>query len=209
MSGYLLSTDTNYSVEANAQSILTDESVREVAEKMVHPGHLDVNFLWHVGERTHGARFLQTIWPGRRFRSLSLDVDEFAFFPNPGDIRFDSVESKAFQSFKLALTEVVKHLDPIVGIVDFEADLLCEAPKLNLPLVSWGNYLPWSILNRWRPGDVANLLETVDLAIEIDDVGLLFYIFPLAANQAWTGRHIQIQELYDNNSVLSVLGPDE
>ena len=151
------------------------------------------------------AQILKFVWPECRLWSIVLDVDDTAFFPKPGDILSHSLSTATFLSLESAIIEIVKHLKPSIGFVDCELNLFCEKPTGPLALVHWGNYLPWSVLNTWRPQDVSTLLETVDYVTRLDDLGLLFFIRPLKLNQAWTEKHERIQQLYDDYGVHNQL----
>ena len=206
--GYILSTQTNFSAKANVQNNSTEEDLRVAAEKLTVPGTIFVDFRWHVDEKIYDARIYQVCNPDSGFMRFSFHVNETVFFHKANNFVFDSIEDRAFEKFKLALIEIVKHADPVIGIVEYDSDLICESPQY-LPLVGWGNYLPWSILKRWRPSDSATLLETADEIINVDDFGLFFFIFPLMSIPPWTEKHEQIQELYAKYAVLSLLGPND
>jgi len=182
-----------------------------------HPGYVDVDFLWRVGERRYEARFLQWIRPDGKFSSFSFLVCEIAFCPTGEEMTFESTESKVFQSFRPGIIEVIRHLAPTIGFADYSVDYeeayYCEGPRDERDVVlRRGNYLPWSILNRWNSGDMATLLEAADIATEIEGRGLLFFCFPLMDPLGWTGSYIhrlmRIRELYDRNSVWSMSGSD-
>ncbi len=210
---YIQADDTNYFIEANAQRVLTEGMAREAAEKMVHPGYATVDLLWRVGERTYEAMFIQWIRPNERFWRCSFYVDEYAFFSTSGSLKFESTASEVFHSFRSGIVEVVRHLAPAIGFADYEVDYYCEGPRDDRGVgLRWGNYLSWSILNRWSPGDMATLLEEADITTEIADRGLLFFFFPFLNPFVWSKSYIhrlmQIRELYDRNSVWSVFGGD-
>ena len=209
MNSYIQAEDTNYLIEANAQRVLTEELAWEAAEKMVHPGSAVVDFLWRVGERTCKAGFIQWIRPDERFWRCTFYVRGTVFFPTGRELTFESTECEVFQSFRSGIVEVVRHLEPAIGFVDCEVDYFCEVPKDDRDVVlRWGNYLSWSILNRWNPGDMATLLEEADITAEIADRGLLFFLFPFMNPRGWTESYAQrlgrIRELYDRNSVWSM-----
>lgn len=106
-----------------------------------------------------------------------LLVKLFSFLPLR-ELTFDSPESKVFQSFRSGIIEVIRHLAPTIGFVDYEEDYYCEGPRDKSDVVlRWGTYLTWSILSSWSLGDVATLLEAADITTEIVDRGLpLFFL---------------------------------
>ena len=196
MSGWSAPTETDYSSTGYLYDHWDVEAAREVAEKLTIPGHQDIELQWRIEQRTYKTSILKLVFPGCRLWRISLDVDDTAFFPKRDDIRFYSLSTATFMSFESAIIEMVKHLKPSIGVVDREADVICEKPTGHWALVHWGNYLPWSVLNTWRPQDVSTLLEAVDYVTRLDDLGLLFFIRPLAANQAWTEKHEKVHQLY-------------
>lgn len=139
MNSYIQAEDTNCLIEANEQRVLTEELAREAAEKMVHPGHVTVDFLWRVGERTYEASFMLWIRPNERFWRCTFYVGYTAFFPTERELTFESTESKVFQSFRSGIVEVIRHLEPTIGFVGCEEDYFCEGPRDDRDLVlSWG-----------------------------------------------------------------------
>lgn len=213
MNSYIQAEDTNCLIEANELRVLTEELAREVAEKMVHPGHVDIDFLRRADGQTHEARLIPFMWPDKRFWMCSFCVDEAAFFPTSRDLTFESTESEVFQSFRSGIIEVERHLEPTIAFVDYEEEYSCAGPKVDRDVVlRRGNYLPRSILNRWSPGDVATLLDEADIATEIAERGLQFFFFPSLYPYGWTDRYshrlMRIREFYDRNSVWSMFGSD-
>ncbi len=205
MSGWAAPTETDYSSTGHLYDHWDEEKGREVAEKLTIPGSQSIDLQWKTEQRTYMAQILKFVWPECRLWRIFLDVDETAFFPKPGDTRFYSLATATFLSLESAIIEMVKHLKPAIGVVDYEVDVLCEKTTGPLALVYWGNYLPWSVLNTWRPQDVSTLLETVDYVTRLDDLGLLFFIRPLKLNQAHKEKHERNQQLYDDYGVHNQL----
>jgi hypothetical protein len=158
---------------------------------------------WHIHRQIYEARIMQ-IWHPPDPIDISLDVADEAFFGGYGQIEYtpsDPTDNTLFQGYKQLVVAMIQALNPAVGLIDFEMDIICFVIENKEFATHWGTYLSASTLERWAPNDLDLLRQTVDEAIWIDERGLLTFIHPLAYNQAWTDKHIEVQQLLDRNPI--------
>lgn len=171
---------------------------QQPAARLAAPGFARIALSWRVEGRQVQAGL--EAWHGlsdSRGR-ISFNVGEAAFLE--GAIEFaPGAKDHVFSAFKQIVVELVAHIRPLIGAIDYEADLLCETLSQTRSLVSWGNFFSRAWLEWWSAEDVQTLCHAVDEWLEVDDLGVLTFIHPLAANQAWTARHQQVDALLRRN----------
>lgn len=69
----------------------------------------------------------------------------------PGDkIVYSPIGDPKFLLFKDILSQLITGLNPTIGVIDYEADLICSELKTGFKgtIASWGNYFPLKWINR-------------------------------------------------------------
>jgi hypothetical protein len=97
---------------------------------------------------------------------------------------------------------VIRYVDPEIGIIDYEAELLCSELHTT-PLADWGNYFPKRFLKLLSSKERKLLPQVVDEFLQIDNLGVLTFIHPLMANQAWSDRHAKLDKLISPHLIKS------
>ncbi len=172
-----------------------------LAELLARPGYRIIKITLQTGEGACGARLLQIWGSGFPKRRISFDVEEGIFLPGR-TVSFTPRSNAVFGRFKQILTRIAVHLQPTSGVIDYDADFLCDelsTARACRSFVHWGNYYSHALLRHWPREAVAKLLAMVDEFTVIDDLGVLTFLHPLAANQAWTSRHENVLALLIEN----------
>lgn len=159
---------------------------------LTRPGFLFLELEWSVDGKKYHVRMLQRWRREDRYRMMTLTVDENAFLhqvihwvPTPDN-------HVLFERYKALIIACIVALKPAIGVIDYEADLICGEQEYNGSLVSWGNYFPHLLLDQWQEHERTELRQRVNEYIPIDDLGVLTFIHPLAVNQVWTTHHRRI-----------------
>lgn len=178
----------------------------QVIHQLLTPRYAAIKCHWHINEQAFETQILQT-WHPPGPVNLSFGVAEEAFFGGTGRSLIEYTPSNTndhqlFQSYKQLIITAIQYLNPAAGLIDYEMDIICQAIENRTFMASWGNYLSAHTLEQWDANELDILRQTVDEAIWVDGRGLLAFIHPLAANQAWTSRHIEVQQLLDRNPIL-------
>ena len=199
-------------LEALGCHMLTPDAASDVAgfeqavQQLLTPLYANIEFQWYINGQTYEARIMQ-IWHPPKPIDISFDVAEEAFFGGYGRSLIEYIpknpdDHNLFQRYKQLIMAAIQYLNPNIGLIDYEMDIVCGDTENRKFEASWGNYLAASALEQWDPNDLDLLKQTVDEAIWIDERGLLSFIHPLVANQAWTSRHFKVQELWERNPIL-------
>jgi hypothetical protein len=195
---------TNEDIKVTEQDLdqgLNRSRLHQVATWLTVPGWLSVGLGWQVHRKVFAAGITQHTWQeGDDRRRLDLSVEETIFFPPEGFERGDQREI-AFKSFKQLIVEVIRHIEPSVGVIDYEADLLCDqvqqSPYYALPF--WGTFLSRHQMARWSKEDIAALRAAVDDYTTVGDLGVLFFIDPLMPDEARTSWQDKVRTLIERN----------
>lgn len=200
ISGYLSSRDQELSVrELSLDQDPNPTKLWQIADWLATPGHLNIGMACRIDDKLYEARLLQSWNFGERM-SLSFDIADIVFLPGRS-VEFIPNGNVSFDWFKQIIIQFINYIKPIIGVIDYEADLLCASSEKYSSLASWGNYFSQSVLEQWTQNDVKTLLQVVSESTEINNLGVLTFIHPLAANQAWTGRHQEVQTLLERNLI--------
>lgn len=201
ISGHLLLSNQTVSVKEHGLGHdASPERLQQIAGWLAVPSSLRVELGWSIGNKLYSARVMQAWHSENERRFISLDIEEKAFFPKKA-IKFIPQNDVVFENFKQAVIQVIIHIDPTAGVIDYEADLDCEMLTQYGSLVSWGNYFRSSALSQWSSNDLSILLESVDESFQINKLGMLTFIHPLVVNQAWTSRHERVRTLLQRNPI--------
>lgn len=148
---------------------------------------------WTIRNKPQKARLFQLSQNHGGYSLVSFDIDEFLLLPE-SKISYRPDSDPLFAAYKTIIVDLIKQLKPRIGLIDYEADLLCtEIPSITL--ASWGNFFPYDFLKLWSLDERNMLTQLVDELIPIDEFGLLTFIHPLLANQAWSERHEQLERI--------------
>jgi hypothetical protein len=153
---------------------------------------LEINMKWRFEDQEYPAMLEKKII--QDVTIFSLGVDEDAFFP-PGQVVASLNDSLKFDTFRSVLSSLVSHLQPYIGFVDIECDYLCELSGESETFAYWGNFFSVNFLDTWNQADRSLLKQVVDQYFIIDDAGVLAFLQPLIANQAWTKNHEDLHSL--------------
>jgi hypothetical protein len=146
------------------------------------------------------ARFLQVYFGINKFSTFFFDVDENIFLPGR-QIAYSPNQDAIFVQYKHILGQIIRGINPIIGEIDYDADLICAllGNKYPYSIASWGNYFSSKWLILLSPESIGELLDIVDEVIPIDDMGVLTFIHPMQANRAWSNRHKKVEEIIREN----------
>lgn len=179
---------------------LTPSSAKmlRIAEWLAEPGYVTVKLGWKTDSNIYETEIIQ-IWREESVgRSIRLCIEEDAFLPN-NLTEFTNLDSNLFRDYKKLVGDFIKHTSPTLGMIDYEADLLCEPINPMASLVSWGNFYSNEYLAQWTSNNINKIVQIVDESQTINNIGLLTFIHPLQANQAWTTRHEQVYKILQNH----------
>lgn len=192
ISGYLLPEKKTISIEEQVvEGNFNPEKSQRFAEWLATPGHLNLIFHWKVNEKLYIVRLLKNSSDDNQI-FMSFDIEENIFFKE-NEIEFVPNDDTIFKHFKQIIIQILHHTKPNIGVIDYEADLICTSLGQNSYLASWGNYFSQFIFEQLTTEERQQLLQTVDEHIQVKDLGVLTFIHPLAVNQAWTTRHKQLE----------------
>jgi hypothetical protein len=183
-------------LETNEQTVekVASNTFRQLAEWLVTSRYLSIGLDWLVDGKLYLANVTKIKYSNRV--GISFAIDDTAFLgqlveytPKDNDVAYDKLKD--------IIICIVSKMAPLIGVIDEEADLLCDVLTQSVSLASWGNYFSNSLLTRWHQDDVEDLLRIVDEYTWINGSGLLTFIHPLAENQAWTARHKRMHILLE------------
>jgi hypothetical protein len=149
---------------------------------------------WRVQDAFWTCRLLQFSFGSGSGAVLSFDIDESLPFQMPGALSVRPGGEPWFEAYQQMLVRLIRQIEPTLGMLDYEADLLCGQAHAQ-PFASWGNYFPAWLLNRLSTAERSQLFRLVDEALPVDDLGVLTFIHPLMVNQAWSDRHVRLDRL--------------
>lgn len=154
---------------------------------------MDQKLEWNIQNEPQKARLFQLSSANDGLSLISFDIDEFLLLPER-KISYEANQDPLFAVYKLIIIDLIKHLMPNIGMIDYDADLLCNEIS-TMSLAAWGNFFSYDYLNSWKPEERTLLTQLVDEFISIDEFGILTFIHPLMANQAWSERHEHLERL--------------
>jgi hypothetical protein len=172
-----------------------------LAEAFVKSSYADVQFNLNVGEDSYQV-YLGYRNRENRWIHLSLNFEDQIFLPGLTYEFTPAPDDESFMRFKRLLVELIQHTRPEIGMVGYDADLLCEDLEYSGSVVHWGNYFPFPFLNRLSEQSRQLLLSTVSEYHKVESLGILTFIHPLIypahTNQEWMGRIQRVHELIHN-----------
>jgi hypothetical protein len=200
VTGYLTLRDQTLRVEEGLKMPPDPATRGTLAEWLAEPGYISIELTWHTNDRQYASTLIE-MWEGVGRASIQLAIDDAIFLPGT-TIEFTPDELHGpFASFRQVVIELCRQLQPVVAVIDAEADLLCDSLYQVGSLVSWGTYFSQQILDGWALEDRQQLQQAADEHIETEGLGTLIFIHPLAANQAWTSRHEKVHRLLQRYSL--------
>lgn len=172
-----------------------------LAEAFVKSSNATVEFDWSVSGDTYLVNLHYWNQENRWIR-LALNFEERIFLPGSRIEFTPALDDELFMSFKRLLIELIRYTRPDIGVVDYDADLLCGDLNYSGSVVHWGNYFPFPFLNRLSEQNVQLLLSTVSEYQEMESLGIPTFIHPLVfpyhINQEWMERLQRVHELIHN-----------
>jgi hypothetical protein len=154
-------------------------------------------FTWVINNFSFTNRFIQMKFPEDKY-IISIDIDENIFLPS-NNIEFCPNANSTFDDYKKILARVIERTKPLIGLVDYDVDLVDYFISSLSP--HWGNFLPESWYVQWSEEDKQKMFQLIDEYQFIKECGLLVFIHPLKANQAWSEKHELLAQLFDKNIV--------
>lgn len=151
-------------------------------------------------EKHWKSRFRQIYLHGQQhYSTFSLDLDSNFFLPENALSYVPDKDEKFLYYIKL-VSEIIIGIKPLIGEIDFEADLICSdlAAGFHDPIASWGNFFSIDWINSLHSEIRNEIMSTVDDLYEIKDIGILTFIHPLTANRQWNSRHEKLNRIIRN-----------
>lgn len=148
---------------------------------------------WGLFDVKWAARFRQVYFRNASCTTFAFDLDSNFFLPGANTLYSPNGDPK-FLHYKNLLSQLIMGLKPSIGEIDYEADLICSelTPRFQDAIACWGNYFPSMWINTLDKEVKGHLLRVVDETHEVDGIGMLTFIHPLKANQAWGSQHEQL-----------------
>lgn len=151
---------------------------------------------WRIQDASWECRLLQFTPDAGGASILSFDITEALPFPpaSGSALSYRPGGEDWFGAYQQILVDLIRQTKPGPGMLDYDADLLCNSADTR-SFVSWGNYFPASLLDRLSSAERTLFFRLVDSALPVGDLGVLTFIHPLMANQAWSDRHAKLERL--------------
>jgi hypothetical protein len=160
------------------QKILTNYNCQIIEKPTVYLETWNIqNLTWQILGKPWVARLFQLPSVSENCSMVSFDVDSLMFLPGH-QITYLPGGEQWFLAYKMLLTDLIKHLRPYIGIIDYEADLLCKDRALN-NFSAWGNYLSNKFLTSWNQAERLQIPVLVDEYTDIENIGLIIFNHPL------------------------------
>jgi hypothetical protein len=163
---------------------------------------IEQKILWNPVDRSWDARLSQISFARASASMVSLDVDE-GLFLNGLKVSYYPNDDPLYVAYKSLLEVFIKQVKPFIGVIDWDADLLCPNLEKN-SFAAWGNYLSYRFLENWSKKEKEFIQEIVDEMSVIDDAGILIFNHPLgyseadeSPNKIWTLISAHINEMND------------
>lgn len=200
ISGYLLESDEDVGFTESALAEQTDVGkLRQSAAWLAASGDTRITFGWNVQGQIYEARLFRDAHDARI--RVVFDVDEDAFPLAYATWKPYPVDTALFAGFMQILIQIIREIQPMVGVIGYEADLLCDAfDGLGL---SWGNYMRQSTLRQWDRTDIQTLQGLVDEYVPIDDLGVLIFMHPTDPQHVWIERIQHVEALLQRNPIMT------
>jgi hypothetical protein len=153
---------------------------------------IEQGFTWYSMSQTWKIRIFQLSLPENRSVMVSLDVEDSIFLKG-SEICYSPNKDPLFIAYTCLLKDFIKQIDPIIGVIDWDAELMCSTLTLN-SFATWGNYLSYQFLSYWSENDRGMIVNIVDELIEIERTGVLIFNHPLGYADGKT-THLQFWSL--------------
>lgn len=152
--------------------------------------------LWSLLGTNWAARFRQVNFQSEDCTTFALDLDSNIFLPG-SQIFYSPNGDPKFLHYRNLLAQLLTYLNPIIGKIDYDADLICSESKTGVKstIASWGNFFPLKWLNSLDDEVRTNLVNVVDEYLEVNCLGILTFIHPLKSNQAWSSKHERLDKI--------------
>lgn len=154
---------------------------------------IEQRMVWRTQVGAVEARLFQLSLGQDKRNMFSFDIDSLLFLPE-STIAFNHSENPEFNNYKDALSNVIKLIKPEFGLIDYDADLLCDEALLS-SLAAWGNFLTKDLIESFSSKEREILFNTVDEIFPVDSLGVITFIHPLKANQSWSENHEKLDKI--------------
>lgn len=191
ISGYLYVNDESVLIEhiKSGDQPLGILEPKSIEEWMMSQGYVSVELTLYVAKKSYLVRLSKNSTINTPSSTITLSVEEEIFLPK-NKIEYSPINTdEAFDIYKHLLAGLINVTNPFIGSVDYEADMLCDSLQDLRSIISWGIYLSHEILQNWSSDEHKKLLLLAKETQQIGNLGRIFFLHPLAANQAWTKNH--------------------
>lgn len=162
---------------------------QKVLMQLSHARYFNVELECQFGDEFYAGRIGQ-IQQNDHSKMIYFGIEASIFLSAGVAIAHIADTDLLFEKYHYIITQFIKVLSPSLGLIDYDADLLCfQSHDVNFS-VGWGSYISFDMLNSEIEDFINRLEHIADVLLSIDRMGVLFFINPLAANQARTERHI-------------------
>ena len=188
----LLEESNSIEHDASKQCLAPNDDL--LANSLVEANVTKIPFVWRDSQYERQGRLLQSLYEAQG-KTFYFDIVWDVFLPGEVTEFVPERDTALFTQYLDLILKIIQHLNPLVGVIDTEADLICGDLSQQEFVIGWGNYFSKAFLHGWTQSDWWSLQQAVDIYLPINKKGVLTFIHPLAANQAWTPRHELVQSL--------------
>jgi len=189
VSGYLSSVNRSLNTTETVLSIgFDDGKIGQISDYLSVPGYLTITLQWQVDAVSYVARIVKISRPEEQIFRFAFELEEKFFFDGDA-IELSNWNTWRIQQYEAMIVAILRNVSPVWGVIDYESDLDCTEIEAGPSLVSWGIFLSQPLVNNWASDKFVKLPTYVDRFIPLNELGILLFLYPLRANQAWTERH--------------------
>jgi len=134
-------------------------------------------FTWEILNKSWEARLFQISHGITHPSMISFDVDDLLFMPN-SKISYQPNSDPLFDAYKEIIINIIQFIRPFIGIIDFDADILCGEFRSN-SFAAWGNFLSNRFLDTWNSEDINWIEKNLEIIFSIKGIGKLIFNHPL------------------------------
>lgn len=134
-------------------------------------------FSWTFNNRNWEMRLTKFRFVDSIFTMVSFDVEENFFFQK--DIfTYTPNNSQAFDKYIQLVNEIIIEIQPLIGIIDYEADLLCGS-LLEQSFIAWGLFVSRTFIEFMDDSQVSKLFVLANDRKQTKNNGYIFFNHPL------------------------------
>lgn len=161
--------------------------------------------IWNISDKSWEASILQLTSEKKPYSTFSFNLDASYFIPD-GKITYFPDNDPLFINYKNILVYILIQITPLIGEIDFDADLICSELSQEYPykIASWGNYFSFNMMSNIEFNYIKSLTDICDEIIPIESYGYLTFIHPMDANRAWSNKHEKLEKIIRDNINLLI-----